>query len=504
MIPYHRRCLILGLDGATFDLLDPWMAAGRLPFLASLVERGLSAPLTSVFPPKTIPAWYSFATGLDPGALGMFGFTEPDGGPGKSRLIQSYRPAEAVWDRLSRQGHTVGIVNFPIGAAHAVNGFFVPGMFSERPQTHPAPLGGELDRIVGEEYLHELPPYRASERARWMELALRSVRQRARTSIALLERFEPELLFVLFRETDRVEHQHWAELARPMRETPSDLIAFWAEVDRACAEVDARFRALGGPAVTLVVSDHGHGPAESDFFTNRWLAERGYLAFNDGGAVSLRRRVISRALLALDRFGPARRLLRPIADRLQGGPRGEQVAQFVTGDGSFEGMAGRIDWARTVAYSYPVPEGIYLNPYRSDLGEEARAELVAKLRRELESYPEAHIEVFEPKEIYRAVNHAKAPALLLRVNRLQAENRMDFTYAHAMMTERPAYFYGTGVHRMDGVLIASGPGVRPTGRLSQPFSLLDLAPTVLETFGLSVPPELGGRSFASSLRPAAG
>src|SRR4029077_11042629 len=98
----RRRFLVLGLDGGTFDLLDPLMAAGELPFLRSLVRGGFRAPMASVYPPQTIPAWYSFATGLDPGSLGIFGFTEPDGGPGKSRIVQTFRPAQAFWDLLSR------------------------------------------------------------------------------------------------------------------------------------------------------------------------------------------------------------------------------------------------------------------------------------------------------------------------------------------------------------------------------------------------------------------
>jgi hypothetical protein len=51
------RFLVLGLDGGTFDLLDPLMEAGELPFLRSMVRGGLRAPLTSVYPAKTIPAW---------------------------------------------------------------------------------------------------------------------------------------------------------------------------------------------------------------------------------------------------------------------------------------------------------------------------------------------------------------------------------------------------------------------------------------------------------------
>ncbi|HTT26156.1 MAG TPA: alkaline phosphatase family protein, partial [Thermoplasmata archaeon] len=131
MISPRRRVLVLGLDGGTFDLLDPWMRAGELPYLRSLVERGFRAPLRSVFPPKTIPAWYCFATGADPGELGVFGFTEPNGSPGTSRIVQTFRPHEAFWDHLSRRGVTVGVLNFPLRAAYPIHGFVVPGMLAD-------------------------------------------------------------------------------------------------------------------------------------------------------------------------------------------------------------------------------------------------------------------------------------------------------------------------------------------------------------------------------------
>ncbi|HEV2315988.1 MAG TPA: alkaline phosphatase family protein [Thermoplasmata archaeon] len=503
MTPPSTRYLVLGLDGGTFDLLDPLMAAGKLPFLARLVQGGLSARLTSVYPPKTIPAWYSFATGLDPGTLGIYGFTEPDGGPGRSRLVQTYRPAEAIWDALSRQGRRVGVVNFPIRNPYPVNGFFVPGMFADQPATFPAELAGSLNKLVGERYLPELPPYRANGRSAWMELANRAVRQRARMSEALIERFDPEFLFVLFRETDRIEHQHWAELARSPGEIPPDLLDFWLEVDRACAAVDASFRGRGGPAVTLVISDHGHGAAGTDFFTNRWLLDRGYLKFKTARS-SRRRRLASRVLVTLDKFGPARKLLAPIADRLQGGPRREQFARFVTGDASFETMAKQIDWESTVAYSYPVPEAIYFNPYNPTLTPERQVRLGREIRTALEAYREADIEVFEPKDLYRSVAGTRAPALLLRINALETESRMDFSYPEAMLHHRPGYFYGTGVHRMDGILIASGEGVPASGRAARPYSLLDIAPTVLEGMSLPIPRGMAGSSFAPALGHGAG
>lgn len=489
-----RRFLVLGLDGGTFELLDPLIAAGELPFLAGLSRRGLSATLNSVYPPKTIPAWYSFATGLDPGSLGIFGFTEPDGGPGRSRLVQTFRPHPAIWDLLSRRGRRVGVLNFPIRAPYPVNGIFVAGMFSDLPQTFPAEAAESITAELKDDYLPELPPYRKSERRAWMKLARRGVEQRAEVAEGMIRKYTPEFLFVLFRETDRIEHQLWSELERPAERIPADLRAFWREVDRSCARIDAAFRAQGAGAITLVISDHGHGAAGTDFFTNRWLVEQGYLKFKDG-AGKHRRRFVSRALMGLDRFPPTRVLLKPIIEKLQNGRRGEQLAQFVAGDASFEAMSDRIDWDRTVAYSYPVPEAIYLNPYNSTLTPPKREAITRAIRAGLEAYPEARIEVYDPRELYTSIQGVQPPALMLKVNRMESESRMDFNYPRTMMRQRPAYFYGTGVHRMEGILIAGGDGVPAAGRLDGPLSLLDIAPTILEGMNVAVPAGLAGRSF---------
>ncbi|HKV89784.1 MAG TPA: alkaline phosphatase family protein [Thermoplasmata archaeon] len=497
MPPARRRVLVLGLDGGTFDLLDPLMRAGTLPFLRSLAERGLRAPLASVYPPKTIPAWYSFATGLDPGSLGIFGFTEPDGGPGKSRIVQSFRPAEAVWDHLSRRGVPVGVLNFPLRAAYPIHGFVVPGMLSDEPPTYPATLRASLEGSLGEPLLPELPAYRQTDRKRWMSLATRGVEQRSRSAEILCQEYKPDFLFVLFRETDRIQHQHWAELSGTAAAVGADLVEFWTGVDAACARIDRAFRAAGGPAVTLVISDHGHGPAKADFFTNRWLAQEGFLVFKNGGPGG-RRRFVSRLLLGSERFWPTRRLVRFLADRLRGRSRRERITKFLAGEASFESMADRIDWDRTTAFSYPVPEGIYLNRYNPSLTAAKKTEVVREIRRRLEAYRSATIEVYEPSEIYEGTQLEQAPALLLKIDDLSTEPRMDFSYPEPMLRERPGYFYGSGVHRMNGILIASGEGVGRHAE-SDPRSILDVAPTILETMDVPVPPGMHGRSFAPLL-----
>lgn len=492
----RRRFLVLGLDGGTFDLLDPLMEAGELPYLNSLAHRGVRAPLRSVYPAKTIPAWYSFATGKDPGELGIFGFTEPDGNPGRSRLVQTFRPAEAVWDRLSRFGIKVGVLNFPLRSAYPLHGFVVPGMFSADPTPYPRSLRSEIQSTIGETYPPELPVYRESERATWVAGATRSVAQRGHASAMLAERHRPDFLFVLFRETDRVEHEHWSELDRPVAEIPRDLLEFWRTVDRACQEIDTAFRTGGGPAVTLVISDHGHGTIRSEFLTNRWLADERFLVFHESATLT-RRRLVSRMMLNVQRIALARRLTRALAGFVRDGQRAN-IAQLLSGRTSFEDVASRIDWKRTLAFSYPVPEGIYLNPNNPELTPERRAELLQKIRARLEAFPEAHIEVFGPGEIYQGKKLDQGPALFIRVDGMCTEPRMDFSYPQSFIRDRPQYFYGSGTHRMEGILIGAGDGVAP-GRASRSLSLLDVAPTILEGMGVSTPAGMVGQSFVDDL-----
>jgi predicted AlkP superfamily phosphohydrolase/phosphomutase len=492
----QRRFLILGLDGGTFDLLDPLMAAGELPFLRSMVSRGVRAPLMSVYPAKTIPAWYSCATGQDPGQLGIYGFTEPCGGPGESKLVQTFRPAEAMWDQLSRNGVKVGVLNFPLLAGYPLHGFVIPGMFSDHPVTFPKELGAQVAQTLGAPYPPELPVHRESERKEWLALATRTVAQRAHSAAALATQHRPDFLFTLFRETDRVEHQYWSELARPVAEIPEDLRTFWRTVDAGCAEVDAAFRATGGPAVTLVISDHGHGEARSEFLTNRWLAEQGLLVFRDARDVG-GRNVVARLILWSQAHGLGRILGKPVADFLRGN-RAEGLARMLAGAASFEAMAERIDWKRTVAFSYPVPEGIYLNRRNPDLSPERQVAVLDFIRSRLEAYPDARIEVFEPQNLYRGRNFRQAPSLLFRVDEMRTEPRMDFSYPDALIRQRPDFFYGCGSHRMDGILIGAGDGVAPAGEWG-PLSLLDVAPTVLEGMGVSTPPQMVGRSFGRRL-----
>ena len=108
--------LLIGLDGATFSVLDPYVERGVMPFLGSLTERGTRAGLRSIMPPLTPPAWTSMVTGKRPGGHGVFDFfqrEEPDDIHVRFANSQDVRSA-TVWSLASDAGMRVLSLNFPL------------------------------------------------------------------------------------------------------------------------------------------------------------------------------------------------------------------------------------------------------------------------------------------------------------------------------------------------------------------------------------------------------
>jgi hypothetical protein len=61
----------------------------------------------------------------------------------------------------------------------------------------------------------------------------------------------------------------------------------------------------------------------------------------------------------------------------------------------------------------------------------------------------------------------------------------------------------SGTHRMEGIFLAWGSGVRPAGRLPRAH-ITDLAPTLLHLLSQPIPEGLDGRALTEALDPALG
>jgi predicted AlkP superfamily phosphohydrolase/phosphomutase len=110
-----RKVAVIGIDGATFDLLQPLLDAGKMPRLKKLIDEGASGLLTTTIPPVSASAWVSMATGTNPGQHGMIDFTypRPDGYYIEVSNVTTWQ-APPIWERVSRAGGKCGVVSLPM------------------------------------------------------------------------------------------------------------------------------------------------------------------------------------------------------------------------------------------------------------------------------------------------------------------------------------------------------------------------------------------------------
>src|SRR5436309_2625936 len=103
-----RRTFLIGLDGATFTVLDPLMQQGVMPFLRSFLVAGTRAGLRTIIPALPPPAWTSLMTGKKPG----------------QHDVQS----ATIWSLASGAGQRVTCLNYPaMFPSPRINGNVVPG-----------------------------------------------------------------------------------------------------------------------------------------------------------------------------------------------------------------------------------------------------------------------------------------------------------------------------------------------------------------------------------------
>jgi predicted AlkP superfamily phosphohydrolase/phosphomutase len=485
------RTLLIGLDGATFTVLDPLMREGTMPFLRSFLDAGVRSELLSTPNPLTPPAFTSMMTGRSPGYHGVYDFIRAEERDGllfftlvNARDVR----CETIWSIASRSGRSVTCLNFiAMYPPQPVKGYIVPGFVTSRNlkmNVYPRDLYQRLKGLTGfdvkdvswdidqgrkpllqglAEHDYEAGiQYQIRKERQWFEIAHH------------LMRTDPcDLTAVVFDGVDKLQHLVWRFLdprCFPARPTPGELRVrdlcreYFRQLDRYLA---ALVEAAGPDARVFMASDHGFGPTDEIFYVNAWLRDHGYLRWREGTPVE-------------------------DSDSL--------TAQHLRSH--YEA----IDWDRTTAYARTSSSnGIYIRvadgPGKSGIPPSAYGAVRAKLIDELRGYrdPSARgpvvAQVLTREEAYPGPCMKQAPDLTLVLRDggfVSIINAPDWLRPRAEVT---------GTHRPEGVLFAAGHGIRRGLSLS-PRSILDVAPTLLYSLGLAVPADLEGRVLEDVFDPA--
>src|SRR5690349_8507796 len=273
------KVLILGLDGATPELIDRWVGEEKLPYLKQIMQKGVYGKLRSVYPPISPAAWTTFATGYNPGKHGVYDFRDYDNRRYScfaDTIVDSNAFAgKTIWDLVGAAGQKVGVVTVPVTyPAWKVNGFMISGYPTPdtgKSYTYPPELGKTIPPLVGDAAFFKSATHHVllKEMNRLMHLC-------TDVSIAEMQKDDYGLFIMVVGATDRAHHDWWkyidpdhpaynAEDAKRY----GDLILEVYQAADAC--VGKFLKAIDDDTTVIVMSDHGGGSHPKYYFNTNYL-----------------------------------------------------------------------------------------------------------------------------------------------------------------------------------------------------------------------------------------
>ncbi|MGH7195137.1 MAG: alkaline phosphatase family protein, partial [Candidatus Saccharimonadales bacterium] len=289
--------LVIGLDGATFDLLGPWAASGRMPNLARLMQSSARATLHSTQPYITPVAWTTFQTGCDPQEHGILDYRYLD--HRRRRLLLNHagrigRPT--LFESVSAAGGQVVSLNLPMTypSPASVRGMVVGGLDCPSIDAALAPYPRFAERLRATNAKFDLGTVWRRRPATFAELS-DGIRQTAdifrgqATAARIADQMTAwRLMVVQLQVLDSLQHRCWELLEPSGAHAPELWISKAQQALRALDDCLGELMELAArrKAAVVAVSDHGFGPFRGTITLAKILADQGLLRFPHGLAAA--------------------------------------------------------------------------------------------------------------------------------------------------------------------------------------------------------------------------
>lgn len=488
----ESRFFVIGLDGATFDIITPLIKEGKLENIASLMEQGAWGELRSTVPAFSPVAWTSLITGVNPGKHGITdAFVHHVDEYRISFVNSSYRKYKPIWSVLNTFGKKTGIVNVPLTyPPEQVDGFMITGMFTpENVEDFIYP--SELRDLVKKEFgKYTFEGAQSDNLEKVLKTTFNTIDQHDNIASYLLDEYELALFFLVYVETDRIQHQFWKfmEEENPTvslndrKKYKSVISDVYQRLDVSIGEILKRVR---DEDTLMIVSDHGFGSLHRAFSLSNWLIEHGYTIYNK-----------------YKKDHSSFTLLHKVKERLLG--------RKVDKEEELNRYFYNIDWKRTKAFTEGAAGGIFINKrgrQREGIireGEEYErlcSEIVDSLQKVIDPLTGSKVveDVYRCEDIYWGDNFDTVPDLIV-ICSSSFHTISPSECSYYKIDNKDIFFthQWSGKHEDYGILIMKGPKIKEGIRL-EGAKIIDVAPTILYLMDTPLSKEFDGKILLDAI-----
>ena len=463
------KLLIIGLDCAAPQLVFEDFRK-ELPHLDALMREGVYGELRSTIPPITVPAWTCMLSSKDPGQHGVYGFRNRRSHEYDELFFAnaSYIREKMVWDYAGDRGLKSVLMGIPqTYPPRPVNGLMVGSFLTPDKNvdfTYPRELKKELDQAAEGNYIIDVENFRTADKDNLLDQIYTMTRRRFKAVRHLLQNKAWDFFMFVEMGTDRIHHGFWRyhdsghRLYQPDSPYRNAIRDYYRYIDARIGEILVD---VDSDTAVMVVSDHGAKKMDGAICINQWLIQKGYLV-----------------------------LKTPVADRSAVKP-------------------DMIDWRKTRVWG---EGGYYARVFFNVKGREPEGIILPeeypafrnKVKAEIEAIADdkgkpLDTKVYVPEEIYVSVTNIP-PDLIVYFGNLDWRSAGTVGHESIHLFEND-----TGPddanHAEYGIFILKAPadvyenaGWKPGERIES-LKIYDVAPTILDLLGVSIPPDMIGRAL---------
>jgi predicted AlkP superfamily phosphohydrolase/phosphomutase len=481
--------IIIGIDGADYQVTCDFMNQGILPNLKAIAEKGSLFPLKSTFPPLTPQAWTSAVTGVNPGKHGIFDFgVLPEDSYEPYLNNSTHRAVKAIWDYAQEEGLSMGVLNVPLTwpGEHMERGWMVTGMHT------PSVKELSLNEQIVSTLLEEVPDYEIDVMSWWygdmdefINRCHRMVKSRLKAALVLKDKYPVDILFVVFTALDRVSHAFFGQQNFVIGEQgwkyQNEVEKIYVAIDEAVGEL---LSACSPSASVSVFSDHGFGTLKKDVYLNHLFIRHGFLDYSS-------ERYLTDRLSFPGFYGgvPGRALYRA----------GTLFSSFLKNQDPRTKSWSHINWEETRAFAFGLFGNIFIHRKERfpkgmievDSSEyQLLYEKILKIMLALKDGSESVVdEIYHFSQLYEGPFAYKAPDFVVKMKDWSYITRGGSEFYSNELFSSPELHH-SGNHRDTGIFLSSF--LSESQLSSQGMKMEDIFPTIFNHMDLPIPSAIDG------------